>query len=222
MLMRSYERRRNAYVHVRADIVSAFVEPEVLMFYRITAIIILITFYAFYFAQIVIQGKQNIKTNRMGVGNKSAKVLVIERITACATVLAFVSGVWSIFGVKLFPATTVRVTGIIFGILGVLCFALATTTMKSAWRVGIPEEKTMLITRGIYSISRNPAFVGFDLIYLSICFMFYNLPLMLCSSFAMIMLHLQILQEEEHMHRMFGEEYEAYRKHTYRYWGVGR
>lgn len=217
--MHSYKNVRNAHVYVRTDIVSAPVEPEGLMCYQITAIIILITFYAFYFAKIVIQGKQNIKTNRMGVGNKSAKVLMIERITACATVLALVSGVCSILWVRQFPTTAVRVTGIILGILGVLCFALATTTMKSAWRVGIPEEKTMLITRGIYSISRNPAFVGFDLMFLSICFMFYNLPLMLCSSFAMVMLHLQILQEEEHMHRMFGEEYEAYRKHTYRYWG---
>lgn len=33
------------------------------------------------------------------------------------------------------------------------------------------------------------------------------------------MLHLQILQEEEHMHKMFGEEYDQYRKKTLRYFG---
>lgn len=33
------------------------------------------------------------------------------------------------------------------------------------------------------------------------------------------MLHLQILQEEEHMQKMFGEEYVCYKKHTLRYLG---
>ncbi len=192
---------------------------EVIMFYQIMAIIILITFYTFYFAKIIMQGRQAIKTNQMGVGNKTERVLLIERITACATILVCVADVCSIFQVKHYPVTVIRVAGIVLGIIGVLCFALATVTMKSAWRVGIPEEKTTLITQGIYSFSRNPAFVGFDLMYLSICCMFFNLPLALCSGWAMGMLHLQILQEEEHMHRMFGEEYEVYRKHTFRYLG---
>lgn len=30
---------------------------------------------------------------------------------------------------------------------------------------------------------------------------------------------LQILQEEEHMHNMFGEEYNDYKKHARRCWG---
>lgn len=77
-------------------------------------------FYVFYFAKIVLQKKQSIKTNQMGTGNKPKKVLVIERIMSAATVL---------------------------------------------------------------------------------------------------MLHMQILQEEEHMQRMFGEEYEEYRKRTARYFG---
>lgn len=83
--------------------------------------------------------------------------------------------------------------------------------------MGIPEEKTSLITNGIYNWSRNPAFVGFDLLYASICLMFFNMPLLLVSICAAVMLHLQILQEEEHMLKMFGKEYEQYKKHTLRY-----
>ena len=85
--------------------------------------------------------------------------------------------------------------------------------------MGIPEEKTTLITDGIYQWSRNPAFVGFDLLYLSICLMFFNIPLVLVSVWAAVMLHLQILQEEKHMSHMFGNEYETYKKHTLRYFG---
>ena len=44
-------------------------------------------------------------------------------------------------------------------------------------------------------------------------------PFVMVSSWAAIMLHLQILQEEKHMHKMFGADYEEYRKHTLRYFG---
>ena len=189
------------------------------MIYQVIAILIMIIFYTFYFAKIIILKKQSIKTNQMGIGNKPKKVLIIERIMSCATILAFIMGVLSIFMVKSFLITEIRIIGIILGILGVLFFALATITMKTSWRVGIPEEKTSLITEGIYNWSRNPAFVGFALLYLSICLMFYNIPLVLVSIWAAIMLHLQILQEEKHMQHMFGDEYNLYTKHTLRYFG---
>lgn len=189
------------------------------MIYQVIAILILVTIYTFYFAKIVIQKKQSIKTNQMGVGNKAKKVLIIERIMSCATVLVCIIEVCSIFMVKHFQVTEVRIVGVLVGILGVLFFASATITMKTSWRVGIPEEKTTLVTQGIYRFSRNPAFVGFDLLYLSICLMFFNIPLVLVSVWAAVMLHLQILQEEKHMYHMFGDEYDVYKKHTLRYFG---
>lgn len=189
------------------------------MIFKIIATLILLVFYMFYFAKIVIQKKQSIKTNQMGIGNKPKKVFLIERIMSCATVMTCVIGVCSIFLVKRFPITEVRIVGVLAGILGVIFFALATVTMKTSWRVGIPEEKTALVTQGIYGWSRNLAFVGFDLLYLSMCIMFFNIPLLLVSLWAAVMLHLQILQEENHMHHMFGEEYDVYKKHTLRYLG---
>lgn len=190
-----------------------------MMIYQIIAIIILVAFYMFYFAKIVIQKKQSIKTNQMGIGNKPKKVLIIERIMSIATVLTCIVGISSIFLVKEFFMAELRIAGIAIGVIAVLFFALATITMKNSWRVGIPEEKTALITNGIYKWSRNPAFVGFDLLYFSMCLMFFNIPLVLVSVWAAVMLHLQILQEEEHMYHMFGEEYDKYRKHTLRYFG---
>lgn len=189
------------------------------MFFQIMAVLILTVFYAFYFAKIIIQKRQSIKTNQMGTGNKPKKVLFIERIMSVATVLTFILGVCSIFLVKEYPTAEIRIVGIIIGVIAIVFFASAAITMKNSWRVGIPEEKTSLVTTGIYNLSRNPAFVGFDLLYLSVCIMFFNIPLMLISVWAALMLHLQILQEEEYMHNMFGTEYDAYKKHTMRYFG---
>lgn len=189
------------------------------MIYQITAILILAAFYTFYIIKIIILKQQSIKTNQMGIGNKPGKVLLIERIMSCATVLTIVFDVGSIFLVKQFPAKEIRIAGIVTGIIGVTFFASATITMKTSWRVGIPEERTSLITDGIYKWSRNPAFLGFDLLYLSVCLMFFNIPLVCVSVWAAVMLHLQILQEETHMLNMFGNEYVLYKKHTLRYFG---
>ena len=189
------------------------------MIYQMIAVLLLLTFYTFYFAKIFIQKKQSIKTNQMGMGNKSKKVLLIERIMSVATVSVCIAGIISIFATKSYLPKGVRIAGVIMGILAILFFAAATITMKNNWRVGIPEEKTSLVTGGIYRWSRNPAFVGFDLLYLSMCLLFFNIPLVLISVWAVVMLHLQIKQEEEHMYKMFGEEYNTYRKHTGRYFG---
>jgi len=189
------------------------------MLFRVSAITILIAFYGFYIAKIIVQNKQSIKTNQMGIGNKPKKVLLIERIMSAATVLTIIADVCSIFAVKSFPKVQIRIVGLLFGILAVVFFALATITMKNSWRVGIPEEKTALVTNGIYKWSRNPAFFGFDLLYLSICLLFFNIPLLVISIWAAVMLHLQVLQEEEHMKRMFGEDYINYMKNTFRYLG---
>lgn len=189
------------------------------MLYQVVAIMIMLVFYTFYFAKIIIQKKQSIRTNQMGVGNKPKKVLVIERVMSVATVSTCIVGICSILFVKSCLPEAFRIAGSIIGIVAILFFAAATITMKTSWRVGIPEEKTSLVTVGIYRWSRNPAFVGFDLLYLSICLLFCNIPLVLVSAWAAAMLHLQILQEEEHMEKMFGSEYVEYKKRTNRYIG---
>lgn len=189
------------------------------MFFQITAVLILIVFYGFYLGKIIIQKQQSIKTNQMGIGNKPKKVLLTERIMSAATVLALIIEVVSILFIENTPVNVIRIIGVVTGLAAVVFFALATITMKTSWRVGIPEEKTSLITAGIYRWSRNPAFVGFDLLYLSVCLMFFNIPLMIVSVWAAVMLHLQIIREEEHMHNMFGNEYDEYKSHTMRYLG---
>ena len=57
------------------------------MIYQILAMLILATFYSFYFAKIIIQKRQSITTNQMGIGKKPKKVLLIEHFLQLSTVL---------------------------------------------------------------------------------------------------------------------------------------
>lgn len=192
------------------------------MMYSMAGVMILAGFYFFFMAKIVVQSKKSIKTNQMGIGNKPKKVLIIEKTVSIATTFAVVAEVVSIFAVKTNFPDIIRITGIIIGILAIVIFVFAIITMKDSWRAGIPEKKTDIITNGIYSISRNPAFLGFDLLYLSILLMFFNIPLLICSVWAAVMLHLQILQEENWLSETFGDEYTEYCAKTRRYLGRNR
>jgi len=75
------------------------------------------------------------------------------------------------------------------------------------------------ITNGIYGYSRNPAFLGFDLVYLGLLMMYFNIVLLVFSIFSIVMLHLQILQEEKFLQEVFGKTYMDYKSKVMRYLG---
>jgi len=102
--------------------------------------------------------------------------------------------------------------------VGALVFIIAMVTMRDSWRAGIPaEDNTQMVTSGIYRISRNPAFLGFDLTYIGYYLAFDNLPLLLISLFAVTLMHLQILEEEKYLANRFGTKYLEYKKNVGRY-----
>ena len=68
----------------------------------------------------------------------------------------------------------------------------------------------MIVKAPIYSISRNPAFVGFDLMYIGLLLAFPNIIHLLFAVFPIVMLHLQIRQEEVFCRKSFGSEYDEY------------
>ncbi len=191
-----------------------------MMGFQISAVIILLVFYGCYFGKMFMQKKKGIQTDQIGKG-KTGFVKMIELTMKVATLLVPVMEVISIsLNISNLPLI-VRYVGIIIAILGDIVFVISVWTMKDSWRAGVsPTDKTELVTTGIYQISRNPAFLGFDLVYIGVCLMFFNWVLLLVSVFAMLMFHLQIVNvEEDFLLDSFGEEYISYKKKVNRYFG---
>ncbi len=190
------------------------------MVYRILACTILLIFYGCYFIKMLSQRKKGIKTDQMGKG-KAGLVKGIELLMKLGAFLTpFAELVSMVLGTALFPEG-VRIFGAGIGFAGAIIFMVSVLTMRDNWRAGVPEEdKTELVTEGIYRISRNPAFLGFDLVYIGILLMFFNWVLCVVSVFAMLMFHLQIVNvEEEFLLSAFGEEYMEYKGRVCRYIG---
>lgn len=190
------------------------------MLFQIMGISILFAFYFIYIGKKISQKRKGIETDQIAKGKTSSKLFAIELIMKIATYSVVFVEIISISYTRNLIPTWIRMTGLMIGTFGVFIFAISVFTMKDSWRAGIAEgDKTEIITTGIYSFSRNPAFLGFDLVYLGILLIFFNWILLIFSLFAMTMLHLQILQEEKFLPSIFGEDYFNYKKRVSRYMG---
>ena len=183
------------------------------------ALIVLAVFYGIYFGKMLAQKRHGIRTHQIG-RRKEKELHTVETLMSVATLGAPIAQLMSIgFGWNHLPAGA-RFTGFLLGLLGDGIFLLSVLCMKDSWRAGIPDkDKTELVTTGIYRYSRNPAFLGFDFMYIGVLLLYGNLLTLGFSVFAMVMLHLQILQEERYLENAFGTAYLAYKKQVFRYLG---
>ena len=189
------------------------------MIYKIFALLIMILFYSIYFGKMIIQKRQGIKTRQLGKG-KNQNVRAVEILLSIATLVIVPIQLISIILDLTILNDNIRFIGFLVGILGDILFLISIITMKNSWRAGIPsEDNTEFVSNGIYKISRNPAFVGFDLMYIGICLLYCNVLTIIFSLFAIVMLHFQILQEEKYLEKTFGEKYITYKNKVFRYIG---
>ena len=190
------------------------------MYIKIMTVALMAIFYISYFAKMISQRKHGIDTDQLGKG-KEGSVKFIEVTLKITTHLLPVIQIISIVFYIGTSSLILRIIGLIITAFGVVVFVLSVIQMKDNWRAGVQrEEKTNLVTTGIYSISRNPAFLGFDLMYIGILFSFFNWYLCFATGFALVFFHLQIVNVEENfLFEVFGEEYLEYKKKVNRYLG---
>lgn len=193
------------------------------MVFKLIAIASFVAFYGCYIAKMFSQKRQGIQTDQLGKG-KVGFVKFVEVGVKTAAVLVCIAGIVSVFiGVNRNPAA-VRAIGAAVSIVGTAVFITSVVTMRDSWRAGVSNtDKTELVTNGIYQISRNPAFLGFDLLYIGTLMMFFNPVLCAFTVFAVLMYHLQIVNvEEDFLLVTFGDEYLQYKKKVCRYLGRRR
>jgi protein-S-isoprenylcysteine O-methyltransferase Ste14 len=105
---------------------------------------------------------------------------------------------------------TILIIGLLFSILSII--NLGTST-----RLGLPSEDTVLKTNGLYKLSRNPMYLGFNLVTISSMIYTLNIWIILLGIYSIIVYHLIILGEEKFMQTRFGEKYIDYKRKTRRY-----
>lgn len=105
----------------------------------------------------------------------------------------------------------------VFLIVGLLFTVFSLINLGSSTRFGLPTEKTEFKTNGLYKISRNPMYVGFDLLTISSMIYTLNIWVIALGIYSIVIYHLIILGEERFLKNRFGEQYTAYMLKIRRY-----
>ena len=117
-----------------------------------------------------------------------------------------------------FQSELIAWAGLIFCLGGLLILVWSIISFGDSFRVGIDTDQPVeLITTGVFSISRNPIYVGFWFFLLGQFLVFPNWILLLYIGAATWLFHRQVLREEEFLKEHFGAEYAEYVNQVRRY-----
>lgn len=196
-------------------------------FVQLLSLLLFTVFLVSYISKLVIMHRMfGIEALVLAKGEKGKSVDTTETVARIST---FIWGAfWLLESVfhhlivgflpNFFTSQNVQYVGLFVILSGLVFFISSMITMKNSWRVGIDKNtKTELITNGLYKYSRNPAFVGFDLMFIGLFLTFPNIVTIFICFINILAIHSLILQEEKHLEGMLKEDYVVYRKQTPRY-----
>jgi protein-S-isoprenylcysteine O-methyltransferase Ste14 len=101
--------------------------------------------------------------------------------------------------------------------MSVILIVASLINLGSATRLGLPVESTRFKTNGLYRISRNPMYLGFNLLTVSAILFFGSFIVFIFGAYSIFTYHLIIQAEETFMEARFGEQYSEYKNRVRRY-----
>lgn len=100
---------------------------------------------------------------------------------------------------------------------GIVFLSAGFLNLGRSLRMGLPNNSTKLMTKGIFKITRNPVYVGLNLICLSSA-IYFSHPINILLMFVVWVYHHQvIISEEGFLKKRFGSAWLNYTKKTRRY-----
>jgi len=162
----------------------------------------------------------NVKTSIRGRSTKLTLSLVLSTVIYLIT---FANLIPSRFTVPIGKITfleflIIQYVGYGFILVALIIGLTALYEMRNSWRVGIKhDQKTDLVTTGIYTISRNPYFLSYDLLFFGIFMIYPSFTLLFLIVALTIVFHLMIREEENYLEKMQGKPYQLYKNKVGRY-----
>ncbi len=126
----------------------------------------------------------------------------------------------SLSGIHLLPKTSFDfVRYLSYGLLalGILLTFISLVDLGKSTRFGLPTDDTKLVLKGLYRFSRNPMYLGLNLLTISSMIYFLNVLIILAGIFSIVTYHLIIIAEERFLKQRFGQPYDIYLNKVRRY-----
>jgi protein-S-isoprenylcysteine O-methyltransferase Ste14 len=111
-----------------------------------------------------------------------------------------------------------RWIGVVLLSTSMIWTVIAQAQMGASWRIGIDQtNRTELVHRGLFSISRNPIFLGMRITLLGIFLVIPNAITLLTLVLGDVLMQIQVRLEEEHLGGLHGADYDQYRRRVRRW-----
>ena len=112
----------------------------------------------------------------------------------------------------------VYVVGMLLTLVGLAMVILAHRHMGLSWRMGIDKEREIqLVTTGIFSVSRNPVYLGIITLAVGMIFLLQTIVSLVLFFVLLQVIYVVISTEERFLWEKFGEEYGQYVKRVRRF-----
>jgi protein-S-isoprenylcysteine O-methyltransferase Ste14 len=124
------------------------------------------------------------------------------------------------WGINISPIevpTLVKWISLFLWIFGFMLLFIGRFGLGNSFRLGTSKESTNLRVDGIYRFSRNPMYLGVYATVLASVLYTLNPVVLLLAAFVIAVHHKIVLAEEEHMRKVFGQEYVDYCRRVRRY-----
>jgi len=113
--------------------------------------------------------------------------------------------------------TSIRSISLILWYVGFILLFAGRFGLGDSSRIGSPRESTNLKVDGLFRFSRDPMYLGvFSTIIASVLYTMNPILLVVCI-FVIAVHHKIVLAEEQHLQKVFGQEYADYRRGVRRY-----
>lgn len=113
----------------------------------------------------------------------------------------------------------VAVAGFVLATAGIVLTIVAQLAMGDSWRIGVdPDAHTVLVTRGVFGLVRNPIFTAMVLASIGLALLVPNGWSVAALVVLVVGLEVQVRRvEEPYLRRTHGAEYEDYARGTGRF-----
>jgi protein-S-isoprenylcysteine O-methyltransferase Ste14 len=119
---------------------------------------------------------------------------------------------------QLFDTSITQAIGAALIVAGLGVFIAAYIHFGNSWRIGFDVDKPgELVTGGIFAFSRNPIYLFIDLWFIGVFLINGTVIFLIFSVLCLAHVHYQVLQEEQFLTDLYGEQYLNYRRKTGRY-----
>ncbi len=116
------------------------------------------------------------------------------------------------------PELWLDITALAFLITGTAILILSTIQLNNDLIFGLSSSRAhQLQTKGIFSISRHPFYLGFLMILFASCLLNPNILNIISFTGAWLIHHFIMIKEEEYLVEQYGEQYREYLKRVKRY-----